>query len=346
MKHSANELSPKITEAFHAALSAAEFFIGNTAPNPPVGAAILDADENLLSVGAHEKAGLPHAEPNAIGRLTAEQLARAHTMLVTFEPCNHHGRTGPCSAAILKTPIRKIIFAVRDPLHGGAESLRSAGCEVTRLPDEHPIAQAALSQLTPFLTRVRTQRPFVAIKTAHRIGDLTSDAVEKFLRNPLADSALFTRSMIPPAGQKTFTSPQSLKYAHALRRASDAFISGAGTIVADNPEFTVRHVTDHSGKQRILLVAEGSRKVPDAWLQQAAKRGFLVGTFDPTPETWDTALAELGARGVLRVLVEAGPKLTRWVIESGTWNEHHLIASFPGKPDQIRVLVNVAEQDF
>jgi len=335
-----SSVSPKIELAFQAALHAAAEFVGNTAPNPPVGAAVLDENENILSVGAHEKAGLPHAEPKAVSALSPEQRARAHTICVTFEPCNHQGRTGPCTEALLKTPIRRVIYAISDPTHGGAHRLQTAGCLVEQLPESHPLAQKARKQLLPFLMRVSTNLPYVVLKTAHQLHE---NQIRTFLEKPISDPALFSKSMIPVSGAKTFTSPDSLKLAHQLRKESDAIITASGTVIADSPLFTVRHVKDHAEKKRVLLVAQGKREIPNEWMRQRSQRGFQVGAFTPTRENWIPLLNELAQQDILQILIEAGPKFSRWILESQFWNEHWIIAHSldnPSAMDQIDTKFN------
>ncbi len=312
-----------IADAFARAVDAAESFAGATAPNPPVGCAILDASGNLLAVEAHPKAGEFHAEARAIAACRAAgSVDRIHTVVVTLEPCNHHGRTPPCSEAILGTPAREVWIAVRDPnphvAGGGAARLAAAGLSVRFLADlDHPtapqIAAAANRLIAPFARWSTTRRPFVSVKQA-------LDA---------------SGSMIPPPGAKTFTSETSLTLAHRLRRRADAILTGSGTILADRPEFTVRRVVDHPSKQRILAILDRRGRVPDAYLEAAGERGFRPVIFRDI----DDALARLGADGVHEVLVEAGPTLTDAILTGGHADEHIVIRkAADGAPDRITIL--------
>jgi diaminohydroxyphosphoribosylaminopyrimidine deaminase / 5-amino-6-(5-phosphoribosylamino)uracil reductase len=119
----------RLQAAFGHALQAAVEFEGATAPNPPVGCVILDADGNELAVAAHRAAGQPHAEALAIQKCREAGLAeRIHTLIVTLEPCNHQGRTPPCTSAILATPARQIWIGAQDPnphVEGGGATLRA-----------------------------------------------------------------------------------------------------------------------------------------------------------------------------------------------------------------------------
>jgi diaminohydroxyphosphoribosylaminopyrimidine deaminase/5-amino-6-(5-phosphoribosylamino)uracil reductase len=292
-------------EGLRLALEAAHRVRGATAPNPPVGACLLDESGKVISVGAHERAGLPHAEAVALERARgvigtasagAGAGARAHTLIVTLEPCNHQGRTPPCTEAILAAGIRRVIFGTPDPnprvSGGGAARLLDAGLEV-----ECAESSECRELIAPFARWSTTGLPWLAVKTAHR-----EDG-----------------GMIPPAGHKTFTSAESLALAHDRRRRADAILTGSGTVLADDPLFTVRHVPDHAGKRRWLLVFDRRGRVPESWLSSARERGL-------EPLLWKgslrAALTFLGERGCLEALVEAGPALSASTLESELWNEH------------------------
>jgi diaminohydroxyphosphoribosylaminopyrimidine deaminase/5-amino-6-(5-phosphoribosylamino)uracil reductase len=305
------------TEALQLAVEEAEFHRGATSPNPPVGAAALDRDGILLAVAAHHRAGEPHAERELLAELERRGLSnRLHTMLVTLEPCSHQGRTPPCTDAIFASGAQRVVFAVRDPnpkAAGGEAVLREAGIEVICLADFAPSPQLDLAQrqLGPFLKVLQGGMPWITVKRAFDEQG----------------------SMIPPAGQKTFTSPSSLKLAHLLRRRSDAILTGSGTILADLPEFTVRHVPDHSGKTRFLVIADRTGRVerdaPD-YLDAAKGRGFEV----ILTQDWRAELRKLVARGVLEVLVEAGPYLSDEVLAT-EWDEQWLIQSTGSAEDRV-----------
>lgn len=319
-----------VAEAFERALELAQAHEGATAPNPPVGCVLLDAASNELASGAHRKAGTPHAEAEAIGMARANGVAdRIDTVVVTLEPCNHHGRTPPCAEAILSTGARRVWIACRDPnpqvKGGGAERLRAAGLDVHFLSElDHPTASSLLVDaerlLAPFARRSLTGLPFVTIK----------QAVSSW------------GSMVPAVGQKTFTSATSLDLAHRLRRRSDAILTGSGTILADDPLFTVRLVPDHKDKQRMLVILDRRRRVPAGYLQAAQQRGFAVHLADEAHE----ALATIGSAGGMEVLVEAGPTLTAHLLATGLWDEHVLIeqAANPDGTDRVTIRRNPAPQ--
>ena len=309
-------IAADILPAMTLALLEAQKFEGATAPNPPVGCVLLDRDGHVLSIAAHQKAGTLHAEALAIKQ--CDDPANIHTVVVTLEPCNHTGRTGPCTEAILATPARQIWIGMADPnpnvAGGGADRLREAGLNVQFLNDvDAQNLKTDLQRLiAPFTKRTLHGLPWVTVKQAMNAHG----------------------SMIPPIGQKTFTSQSSLILAHNLRRRADAIITGSGTVLADDPHFTVRLVEDFAGKQRHLVLVDSRRRVPQSYLEAAANRGFKVSFADDL----HTALKNLAEQGALEVLVEAGPSLTRSILHSNLWDEHVMITQ--GDPDQIQIIQN------
>ncbi len=303
-----------LSEAMLEACRAARPFVGATSPNPPVGAAALDESGRVIALAAHPKAGEPHAEAALLRHCQAEGiLAAVHAVCVTLEPCNHHGRTPPCCDALIAAGIKRVAIGAKDPnpavRGGGIAALRNAGIEVETGIEEDACRRLACG----FLKSVECDRPFVVIKTA----------LDK------------NGSAIPPKGSKTFTSPSSLAIAHRLRKRADAILTGSGTVLADDPAFTVRLVTDHPDKIRRLAILDRRRRVPYKWLKDAEKRGFapLIGL--GVAEVLQ-ALRQDQAR---EVLVEAGPQATKAVLESGQWDM--LVEIRQGCPeDKIEVRFN------
>jgi len=310
--------SAAIGPAIDAALSAAAPFCGATAPNPPVGASAIDHQGNLLGSAAHERAGRAHAEAALLERLAREgRLGQVHTLVVTLEPCNHTGRTPPCTEAILRAQIPRVVFLVADPhpkAAGGGERLRASGVEVLGAEQMRPVLsveqrEKLVLQLGPFLKRVTQGLPWITIKQA---------------LDPQG-------SMIPPPGTKTFTSESSLRFAHELRRRSDAILTGSGTILADEPEFTVRKIPDHREKIRALWIADRRARVGDAFLRDALSRRLMA---ERVPD-WREALTQAGSLGVLEVLVEAGPGLSAAVLQSQLWDRWVRFQVREGEPDTV-----------
>lgn len=295
-----------------AALAAARPWEGATAPNPPVGCALLDRTGNVIAAAGHHGAGQLHAEALAIQQArNAGKADLIHTVVVTLEPCNHHGRTPPCTNAILQTPAEHVVMGIADPnpkvAGGGADYLRHAGLRVDFLQGDTAQVERLIA---PFKKRVLQGLPFVTVKQAlNRDGNMT-----------------------PPAGQKTFTSHGSLLVAHALRRRADAIITGSGTVLADNPQFTVRLLPDHLGKRRQLVLFDRRKRIPATYIEAATERGFDV-TFATDLES---ALRDTNA---LEVLVEAGPQLTAHILQSRFWDEHVTITQTNAE-DKITITTN------
>ena len=305
-----------IARGIRAAIAEAARHVGATAPNPPVGCAILDARGRILSAAGHHRAGSLHAEALAL-RLCREAgaLDRAATAIVTLEPCNHAGRTGPCTEAILDSPIRTVWIGSADPnpgvVGGGAARLRQAGLDVHTIAPDSDDGRDCAALIVPFARLVRDGRPWVTVK-----------------------QALDQRgSMVPPPGTKTFTGTASLHLAHRLRRATDAIITGIGTILADDPHFTVRHVPDHAGRRRILAVPDRGAAIPERYRAAAQARGFMLRT---APDM--AALLEvLGQEGVLWAMVEAGPRLLATIERDGMWDDWLTIHNQAPEQDRLRL---------
>ncbi|MDR3511000.1 MAG: bifunctional diaminohydroxyphosphoribosylaminopyrimidine deaminase/5-amino-6-(5-phosphoribosylamino)uracil reductase RibD [Caulobacteraceae bacterium] len=307
-----------LADAFHAALNAAEAYVGATAPNPPVGCVALDADGLVLACEAHQKAGAAHAEAAVIAACGRRGLnQRIHTLIVTLEPCNHAGRTPPCVEAILATPAKSVWIGARDPnprvAGGGAGRLAAAGLEISFWheldhSDASGLKQRADRLVAPFATWCALGRPWLTVKQAIAAGG----------------------GMIPPGGRGTFTSQSSLVLAHRLRRRADAIITGSGCILVDDPAFTVRHIADHAGKHRKLAILDRRRRTPRSYVEAAKARGFdvVIGS------DLRGLLRELADAGVIEALVEAGPTVLAAFLEHDLWDEHVVIRQSPIPGDQ------------
>jgi diaminohydroxyphosphoribosylaminopyrimidine deaminase/5-amino-6-(5-phosphoribosylamino)uracil reductase len=280
--------------AMTAALKAAHPWLGAAMPNPTVGAAAFSADGQLLAAAAHQQAGEPHAEALVLAECRRQGLlGQVDTLAITLEPCNHQGRTPACSALIIDSAVRRVVYGVSDPnpqAAGGASRLQAAGIAVVGGVAE----QACLLQLAPFLYHQRTGLPWVTVKVARR-----QDG-----------------GMQPDQGTKTFTSPPSLLLAHRMRKKTGAIVTGSGTILADNPLFTVRRLPDFPQARRHLVILDRRHRVTADYLAAAKDRGFAVVVADDFTQ----ALSALGQAGVLEVLVEVGPTLLASIQASGQWN--------------------------
>lgn len=212
-------------------------------PNPMVGAVILDSSGNIAGEGFHEKCGAPHAEVAALSEAGA--AASSGTIVVSLEPCCHYGRTGPCTDAIIKAGIRKVVIAMLDPhpnVSGkGMKQLESAGIEVETsvLLDEAEILNRV------YLHYLKTSRSWVTLKMA-----LSIDG----------------RTAAKDGSSRWLSCEESRKRVHRMRASAQAVMTGAGTIREDNPQLTSRG-SEFSGEQpaRIVVSATGdlgnSRKI-------------------------------------------------------------------------------------
>jgi len=324
-----------LAQTMRLAAAEARKWLGATSPNPPVGAAALAADGRVLAVAAHHRAGEAHAETALLHMLrkgdgvmeraaTADgtvntpspSISRIDTLCVTLEPCNHHGLTPPCTEAIIAAGIRRVVIGTRDPnphvTGGGIERLQAAGVDVIT-----GVAEDECRQLIhAFAYKAQTGKAFVTVKRAFRRSD--GDGVMEGTALSLGTVGTPSpppESMIPPAGQKTFTSASSLCLAHRLRKKADAILTGSGTILADNPLFTVRHVQDHPNKRRWLAILDRRGRVPQAYIDAAKTRGLDAVIYRDI----ETALSDLAAKGAQDVLVEAGPALAQNLLDLGLW---------------------------
>lgn len=205
------------TRAMRRAVTLAARGTGSTSPNPVVGCVILDAAGEPAGEGYHQRAGGPHAEIHALR--AAGERARGGTALVTLEPCDHTGRTGPCTGALIDAGIARVVYAVADPhdeAAGGAATLAAAGIEVER----GLLAAEAEEVNLPWLTSVRRRRPFVRWKYAATLDGRTAAA---------------------DGTSRWISSPASRADVHRLRAEADAVIVGSGTARADDPQLAVRH---------------------------------------------------------------------------------------------------------
>ncbi|HTL99432.1 MAG TPA: bifunctional diaminohydroxyphosphoribosylaminopyrimidine deaminase/5-amino-6-(5-phosphoribosylamino)uracil reductase RibD [Holophagaceae bacterium] len=298
--------------------------VGLSSPNPPVGCVIV-RDGRVLSQGAHTRAGDPHGEIMALrdaeGR--GEDVDGA-TAYITLEPCCHHGRTPPCTEALLQAGISRVVVGVRDPNPrvdgGGLAILRAHGVLVA----EGVLGEACARFHAPFFKLIRTGLPWVSLKLA-----LGSDGA---LGEP---------------GQRTAVTPPSIQaFAHALRRASDAIVVGRGTIAADDPQLTDRWpgpVLAHRVFWRVVLDGQGrlpaSHRVWHPVGGQPVLRA-LASEAPPIRGVEDLRLPpglggcslrhllhELVAKGVGRVLVEGGARVAGTFLAEGLVDEFHRFQS-------------------
>ena len=260
-------------DLMHRAVAVADSVRGTTAPNPWVGCVIVSGhDPAQVFEGATAPPGGPHAEVVALAQ-AGDLHARGATLFTTLEPCAHHGRTPPCTDAIIAAGVARVVIAVEDPdahvAGRGVEALRAAGIEVTVGSGADEVSE----QLAPYLKHRTTGQPWVVLKMA---------------------ASLDARTAAPDGTSRWITGPEARRDAHRLRARSDAILVGAGTVRIDDPELTVR-LEDGATPKQPLRVVLGSAP-PEARIHPALE---LSGSLADV-------LTELGRRGVLQLLVEGG----------------------------------------
>jgi diaminohydroxyphosphoribosylaminopyrimidine deaminase/5-amino-6-(5-phosphoribosylamino)uracil reductase len=276
-------------------------------PNPRVGCVILapaapgtpaDAPRRVLAEGYHRGAGTPHAEAAA---LAAAQDAgvdvRGATAVVTLEPCNHTGRTGPCAVALTEAGVGRVVYAVADPnptAAGGAAYLRAHG-----IPAELAPGDAATELTHAWRTSVAAGRPYVILKTA---------------------TTLDGRVAAADGTSRWITGDAARAHAHEVRAEVDAIAVGTGTALADDPSLTARTPDGTLAPHQPLRVVVGMRPLPpDAQLNDAGGGEVLhLATHDI-----EQVLEALSAREVRTLVVEGGPGLTAAFLSAGVVDEVH-----------------------
>src|SRR3954468_14080682 len=229
--------------------------LGTTSPNPPVGAVILAADGTPVGEGATQPPGGPHAEVLALEQ--AGERARGGTAVVTLEPCAHTGRTGPCADALLAAGITRVVVAVPEPTQlagGGVARLRAAGVDVEVGVGQ---AEAEAGALASWLTGVREHRPYVVWKVAATLDGRVAAAD--------GSSRWITGEAARPAGASGGIPGEPARApVHRLRATCDAVLVGSGTVLADDPQLTVRDVKGRNAlRQPLRVVVDRRGRLPE-----------------------------------------------------------------------------------
>ncbi|HEX8096001.1 bifunctional diaminohydroxyphosphoribosylaminopyrimidine deaminase/5-amino-6-(5-phosphoribosylamino)uracil reductase RibD [Jatrophihabitans sp.] len=267
---------------------------GRTSPNPAVGAVVLDPDGRIAGEGATQPVGKEHAEVMALR--AAGSRATGGTLVVTLEPCNHLGRTGPCTEAVIEAGIARVVYAVDDPnpvAAGGAQRLREAGLQVLAGVEEVEVLRGVLG---PWRHAVTQSRPYVTWKFAGTLDGrgAAADGTSRWVSNALSRTDV-----------------------HALRDVVDAIVVGSGTVLVDDPQLTVRGVRgagsdELADRQPLRAVMDRRHRVPpDARIFDDAAETVVLDTAVPR-----FALKALFDRGVRHVLLEGGPTLAGAFLEA------------------------------
>ena len=263
-----------VEAAMARAIDCARLGLGQTYPNPIVGAVITSANGELLSEGFHQ--GADHAEVIAIN--SAKELPAGSILYITLEPCNHHGKTPPCVDAIIKSGIKKVVYAVSDPnpvAAGGAERLREAGIEVQSGIGE---MQARLENRA-WLTKIKKGRPRITWKIAATMDGrvAASDGSSKWITGELARADVAR-----------------------MRSLADGIVTSTATVIADDPAMTSKGF----GKNPVRIVM-GSRVIQaKTQIMDGAAETLLIKSRD-----FKDLIALTNERGFNQLLIESGPTL-------------------------------------
>ncbi len=289
---------------------------GWTSPNPMVGSVAVK-DGRVVGAGYHERAGGPHAEVNALNE--AGGLAVGATLYITLEPCNHTGRTPPCTRRILESGVARVVAAMRDPnpvAGGGVEFLRERGIRV-----DVGVEQKQAERLNEFFIKhTLTKRPFVILKCAATL-----------------DGRIATRT----GHSKWVTGPSSRSYVHGIRHAVDGIMVGSGTVKQDDPSLTAR-LENGTGKDPVRIVADTSLSLSgnERFIEIESDAGAVVATGPDIPSgkreilekkgakivqtplrngrvDLEALMDQLGAMGIQSLLLEGGASLAASALSCG-----------------------------
>jgi len=263
-----------------------------TGVNPQVGCVLVNDAGEVVAEGWHRGAGTPHAEVDALSKIAD---ATGLTAYVTLEPCNHTGRTGPCSLALIEAGVARVIYSVSDPnpqAGGGAERLRAAGIEV----EGGLLASDTDALLHPWLTAVRLGRPFVTVKWA---------------------ASLDGRAAAADGTSQWITGTAARQHVHERRALADAIVVGTGTVLDDDPSLTARGDAGELMEHQPIPVVIGERAVP----ADAKLRSHPAGLIESGSRDLGAVLADLYDRDIRRVFVEGGPTLASAFIQAGLADE-------------------------
>ena len=278
------------TVAMQRAIALSEKGLGKTSPNPIVGAVIIDDAGNLIGEGFHDRMNSKdHAEVVAIANANQNSnKIKGATIVVTLEPCNHSGSTGPCTQAILDAGISTVVFAVNDPnsvASGGADTLRAAGIKVV----EGVLKAEAAYANRAWLMKIKKNRPFFTWKVA---------------------TTLDAKIAATDGTSKWITNETSRADVQVLRRHADAILVGTNTVITDDPHLIPRGDFDGYSHNPVRVIC-GEQDLPkDAQVFDSAAQTVVVKSKD-----LDLLVAELNKLEINHVFVEAGPTLASAMVD-------------------------------
>lgn len=279
------------------AIELARHGLGNTSPNPMVGAVVVH-NGIIIGEGYHRRCGEGHAEVNAIASVKDKSLLREATIYVTLEPCSHYGKTPPCAQLIIDSGIPRAAVGCLDPFEKvsgrGVSMLREAGVDVTV-----GVLEKECRDINPvFMTAHTLKRPYITLKWAQ------------------SSDGFMDRDRTPGEQPQVFSTPLTATLSHRLRTLNDAIMVGNRTVITDNPALTPRR---WKGRTPVRVIADRSGLTPpDATVMTDGMETIILGQNDAT----DIAgyMKYLYAKGITSVLVEGGATLHRSFLREGLWD--------------------------
>lgn len=259
--------------------------------NPRVGCVILDAAGRVIAEGWHRGRGTAHAEVAALDDLADRSLAVGATAVVTLEPCNHTGATGPCSEALIDAGVGRVVYAVADPgasSSGGGDRLRAAGIDV----ETGLLADEAEANIRPWLIAMRRGTPFVTVKWA---------------------SSLDGRAAAADGTSRWITGPSARADVHRRRAEAGAIAVGTGTVFSDDPSLTARDPDGKELSEQPIPVIVGRRSVP----RDSRVLAHPAGVIEYPSRDLRGLLQMLAERDIRHVFVEGGPALASAFLAAG-----------------------------
>ncbi len=302
------------------ALDLARLGLGKVSPNPMVGSVIVH-EGKIIGEGWHDKFGGPHAEVNAIRSISNPDILQQSTLYVTLEPCNHFGKTPPCTDLIIEKKINKVVIAIQDPnplVSGkGIEKLQKAGIETTT----GILANEALTLNKRFITNILEKRPYVILKWAQ------------------TEDGFLAPGLNSKKNEKQISNALSQQLVHTWRAHEDAIMVGYNTLLYDNPKLNVRLIDTHRQPTRITLDEKG---IP------ASQHHFFDGSQNsfvfnyskeesngnqsyfqiaPNEAGINSLMSRLLKEGISSVIIEGGTRTLDKFIRIGLWDEARICTS-------------------
>jgi diaminohydroxyphosphoribosylaminopyrimidine deaminase / 5-amino-6-(5-phosphoribosylamino)uracil reductase len=310
----------------HQCLNLAVRAAGRTAPNPLVGAVVVDDSGNVIASGFHKKAGEAHAEIEALNQ--AGEQAKGKTLYVNLEPCCHHGRTPPCTDSVIASGVKRVVYGMSDPnpkvAGGGIKALQEAGIEVIGgvLANESKMLNRA------FIKWVTHKQPWIILKMASTLDGKIADRM---------------------GGSRWVSGEEARRHVHHLRNSCDGVMVGGRTVEIDNPELTVRDIPD--GRNPLRIIIDTSLKTrPDAKVCRLSESDSKTVIFARAEESANTSkysdkvklvataragdhldlqevMRRLAMMNLLSVLCEGGASLAGALLDQNLVDEVHWIVA-------------------